>query len=33
MRYDASKAPDPKAWLELDESDRIDLGARAIANG
>jgi hypothetical protein len=25
MRYDASKAPDPKAWLELDEQERIDL--------
>ena len=25
MRYDASKAPDPMEWLELDESDRIDL--------
>jgi len=24
MHYDASKAPDPKEWLELDESDRID---------
>jgi hypothetical protein len=25
MHYDASKAPDPMEWLELDESDRIDL--------
>jgi hypothetical protein len=25
MRYDAAKAPDPKAWLELDEQERIDL--------
>jgi hypothetical protein len=25
MRYEASEAPDPKAWLELDESERIDL--------
>jgi hypothetical protein len=25
MRYNASEAPDPKAWLELDESERIDL--------
>jgi hypothetical protein len=25
MRYDASDAPDPKAWLELDETERIDL--------
>jgi hypothetical protein len=24
MPYDASKAPDPKEWFELDESDRID---------
>ena len=24
MHYDASKAPDPEAWLELDEQDRID---------
>jgi hypothetical protein len=24
-RYDASKAPDPEAWLELDEQERIDL--------
>ena len=24
MHYDASKAPDPEEWLELDESDRID---------
>jgi hypothetical protein len=28
MRYDASKAPDPQEWLELDESDRIDLVKR-----
>jgi hypothetical protein len=25
MRYDASEAPDPEQWLELDESDRLDL--------
>ena len=25
MRYDADKSPDPEEWLELDESDRIDL--------
>ena len=25
MRYDASKAPDPQEWLELDESKRLDL--------
>jgi hypothetical protein len=25
MRYDADKAPDPEIWLELDESERIDL--------
>jgi hypothetical protein len=25
MRYDASKAPDPEAWLALDEQERIDL--------
>jgi hypothetical protein len=24
MHYDASKAPDPEEWLELDEQDRID---------
>jgi hypothetical protein len=24
MRYDASKQPDPQAWLALDESERID---------
>ena len=24
MRYDASKAPDPEEWLELDEFDRLD---------
>jgi len=24
MHYDASKAPDPQEWLELDESERID---------
>jgi hypothetical protein len=24
-RYDASTAPDPQAWLELDEQERIDL--------
>ena len=24
MRYDASRAPDPQEWLELDESERID---------
>jgi Domain of unknown function (DUF1841) len=24
MRHDASKAPDPEAWLELDEQERID---------
>jgi hypothetical protein len=26
MRYDAHKQPDPQAWLELDESERTDLG-------
>jgi hypothetical protein len=26
MRYDAHKQPDRQAWLELDESERIDLG-------
>ena len=26
MRYDAHKQPDPQAWLELDETERIDLG-------
>ena len=25
MLYDADKAPDPEAWLELDEQERIDL--------
>ena len=25
MRYDASEAPDPRAWLALDETERIDL--------
>jgi hypothetical protein len=25
MRNDADKAPDPEIWLELDESERIDL--------
>jgi hypothetical protein len=25
MSYDASKAPDPEEWLELDEQERIDL--------
>jgi hypothetical protein len=25
MRYDVDKQPDPQAWLELDESERIDL--------
>jgi hypothetical protein len=25
MHYDASRAPDAEEWLELDESDRIDL--------
>jgi hypothetical protein len=24
MRYDALKAPDPQAWLDLDEQERID---------
>jgi hypothetical protein len=28
MHYDASKSPDPEQWLELDESDRIDLVKR-----
>jgi hypothetical protein len=28
MRYDALKAPDPEEWLELDESDRLDLVKR-----
>ena len=28
MRYDASKAPDPQEWLELDESERLDLVKR-----
>ena len=26
MRYDAHMQPDPQAWLELDESECIDLG-------
>jgi hypothetical protein len=26
MRHDAHKQPDTEAWLELNESDRIDLG-------
>jgi len=30
MRYDASKAPDPQEWLELDESERLDLVKRYI---
>jgi hypothetical protein len=25
MRYNARAAPDPQAWLELDEQERIDL--------
>jgi hypothetical protein len=25
MRYDANTAPDPEAWLQLDEQERIDL--------
>jgi hypothetical protein len=25
MHYDASKAPDPQEWLELDELERLDL--------
>src|SRR6516225_9507351 len=25
MHYDAGKAPDREAWLELDESERVDL--------
>ena len=25
MRYDAHKQRDPQAWVELDESERIDL--------
>lgn len=28
MRYDANKAPDPEAWLELDEQERIDLAIK-----
>jgi hypothetical protein len=28
MRYDASEAPDPEQWLELDEPDRLDLVKR-----
>jgi hypothetical protein len=28
MRYDASKSPNPDQWLELDESDRLDLVKR-----
>jgi hypothetical protein len=24
MRYNALKAPDPEAWLKLDEQERID---------
>jgi hypothetical protein len=24
MRYDALKTPDPEAWLDLDEQERID---------
>ncbi len=27
MRYDASRQPDPEAWLELDEAERIVLVA------
>lgn len=27
MRYDPNKAPDPKAWLALDEGERIKLAA------
>jgi hypothetical protein len=25
MRYDADQAPDPEIWLELDESERVEL--------
>jgi hypothetical protein len=25
MRYDADQTPDPEAWLQLDEQERIDL--------
>ena len=25
MQYDADEKPDPEAWLELDETERIDL--------
>jgi hypothetical protein len=28
MRYDADKAPDPEAWLQLDEQERIDLAIK-----
>jgi hypothetical protein len=28
MRYDADNAPDPQAWLELDEQERIDLAVK-----
>ena len=28
MRYDALKIPDPEAWLELDESERLYLVKR-----
>jgi len=28
MRYDADRAPDPEAWLQLDEQERIDLAIK-----
>jgi hypothetical protein len=28
MRYDANTAPDPEAWLQLDEQERIDLAIK-----
>ena len=28
MRYDADRAADPQAWLELDEQRRIDLAIK-----
>jgi hypothetical protein len=28
MRYNADKAPNPEAWLQLDEQERIDLAVK-----
>ena len=30
MQYDADEQPDPDAWLELDEAERIDLQSPSI---